>query len=250
MNHEFAWASKDGFPPARWDLRHLGWHMHWTGQGDCVPEGVPCLFDCRPASRTERWPELASKSLVAAIGADDAKQRADMLACGLGEALSSRVALVELSARLTRLADAYGAMPRYIQAGPVKLDLLLRDGLHDDRRLGLHPREFGVLWRLAEAAGDRVGRRELLTDVWRIDYEPETNSLEVHVSRLRAKLAVIKLAWLVQTDPAGGYRLHSESTASFSAFSRFRQQSLDSHRCLGNGDRQSLLIESPSHAME
>lgn len=50
-------------------------------------------------------------------------------------------------------------------------------------------------------------RRQLLKDVWRISHEPETNSVEVHVSRLRAKLAEAGCAALVATVPQGGYRL-------------------------------------------
>ena len=43
--------------------------------------------------------------------------------------------------------------------------------------------------------------------MWRLDFEPGTNSVEVHVSRLRAKLAAAGIAGLVETDPPGGYRL-------------------------------------------
>ncbi len=95
--------------------------------------------------------------------------------------------------------------------GPVTLDLFHRDGRVAGRWLGLHPREFALLWRLAETPGVRVGRRQLLRDVWRLDHIPETNSLDVHVSRLRAKLHVARCAWLVETDPLGGYRLAAPS---------------------------------------
>ena len=54
---------------------------------------------------------------------------------------------------------------------------------------------------------ERVTRARLLHDVWRLDFEPGTNSLEVHVSRLRAKLAAAGIVGLVETDPRGGYRL-------------------------------------------
>ena len=130
-----------------------------------------------------------------------------MLAHGLGEALSSLAALQELAIRLARLADKAGALPRSRPLGPVTLDLLHRDARAGERWLALHPREFALLWRLADAPGERVPRERLLRDVWRLAHVPETNSLEVHVSRLRAKLAVAQAAWLVETDPRGGYRL-------------------------------------------
>lgn len=118
-----------------------------------------------------------------------------------------QVALGELAVRIGRLADAAGTLPRHRRIGPLELDLLHRDGRISGRWLALHPREFALLWRLADAPGERVAREELLRDVWRLAHVPETNSLEVHVSRLRAKLAVSKAAWLVETDPSGGYRL-------------------------------------------
>ena len=64
-----------------------------------------------------------------------------------------------------------------------------------------------MLWRLADRPGAVVIRRELLRDVWRIAQEPETNSVEVHVSRLRAKLAGVGCGNLVETAAQGGYRL-------------------------------------------
>jgi two-component system OmpR family response regulator len=52
-----------------------------------------------------------------------------------------------------------------------------------------------------------VTRRQLLEDVWRLAHDPQTNSVEVHVSRLRSKLAAAGCAELVETVPQGGYRL-------------------------------------------
>lgn len=130
-----------------------------------------------------------------------------MLAARLGEALPLQVALSELAVRISRLTEAADALPRHRRVGPLELDLLHRDARIAGRWLALHPREFALLWRLADAPGERVPRERLLRDVWRLAHVPETNSLEVHVSRLRAKLAVSKAAWLVETDPGGGYRL-------------------------------------------
>lgn len=104
-------------------------------------------------------------------------------------------------------------MPRHVRAGPVSLDLFHRDGTVDGRWLGLHPREFELLWRLAESPRQRLSRRQLLAEVWRIDYDPETNRVEVHVARVRAKLHIFGLAWLIATDPAGGYRLDADADA-------------------------------------
>ena len=76
--------------------------------------------------------------------------------------------------------------------------------------MGLHPREFLLLWRLADDPGRAVAASQLRGDVWRLAFRPETNSLAVHVSRLRAKLRIAGLDGLIQTLPGGAYRLAGE----------------------------------------
>ena len=58
-------------------------------------------------------------------------------------------------------------------------------------------------------------RGQLLKDVWRLNHEPGTNSVEVHVSRLRSKLASVGCDKLVETVPQGGYRLAGEHPFMF-----------------------------------
>lgn len=110
-------------------------------------------------------------------------------------------------------------IPRLCRAGPLTLDLFHRDAQIGGDWLRLHPREFGVLWRLAETPGAIVDKRTLLADVWRLDYEPETNSLEVHVARLRKKLARFDFAWLIETGVDGGYRLRVKDVPGVFSFS-------------------------------
>ena len=97
---------------------------------------------------------------------------------------------------------------RWIDAGPLRLDLFHRDAEFDGRWLALHPREFALLWRLAETPGATVSQRELLRDVWRLPFEPGTNRVAVHVARLRRKLEPLGLAAMIATD-GPGYRLDS-----------------------------------------
>lgn len=104
-------------------------------------------------------------------------------------------------------------IPRFREAGDVTLDLFHRDGRVDDRWLALHPREFALLWRLAEQPGQPITRQQLLAEVWRIHFEPETNSLAVHVARVRAKLEPFGLARLIGTHPDGGYFLDAPPAA-------------------------------------
>lgn len=109
--------------------------------------------------------------------------------------------------------DSEAMMPRFREAGDVTLDLFHRDGRVVDSWLGLHPREFALLWRLAQQPGERITRRQLLAEVWRIHFEPETNSVAVHVARVRAKLEPFGLARLIGTHPEGGYFLDAPRTA-------------------------------------
>lgn len=114
--------------------------------------------------------------------------------------------------------DGDTLIPRFREAGDVTLDLFHRDGRVEDRWLALHPREFELLWRLAEQPGQAMTKQQLLADVWRIMIEPETNSVAVHVARVRAKLAPFGLAGIVGTHPEGGYFLDTPAGPSAFAF--------------------------------
>jgi two-component system, OmpR family, response regulator len=105
-------------------------------------------------------------------------------------------------------------LPRELAAGPLRLDLLARDAFSGRQALGLHPREFALLWRLAEARGAAVCGQDLLREGWRLSFRPETNSLAVHVSRLRAKLRLAGAGGLIETVPFG-YRLAAPAQTIF-----------------------------------
>ena len=203
----YSWLSVAPSPPGRWDLRMLGWELQSYFRSQDLPAGVPALLDWRIGCRCPDWGLLDRKQSVIAIGVDDPETRAQLLGEGFGDALGTNHALVELAARLLKLEGLAKAIPQQRRAGPLVLDLFHRDARLKDSWIGLHPREFALLWRLSETPNRRVSRKELLQDVWRLKHEPETNSLEVHVSRLRSKLAVSGLGWIVWTHPDGGYQL-------------------------------------------
>lgn len=240
----FLWLSKSQFPPLRWDLRQLDWRFE--SRDDCRDfDGTrPCLLDWRPGMRPKDWAAIRHPRAVAALGADKPASRAALLQSGFGEALGTQVALVELAARLLKLQTFAPVMPRRRWAGPAMLDLFHRDARIDGSWLGLHPREFALLWRLAETPYGRVTRRELLADVWRLDHVPETNSLEVHVSRLRAKLAISRCSWLVQTHPEGGYQLGTGTILTE------HREALDRKVAIGNGTSRELGEEDRENAAE
>lgn len=127
-------------------------------------------------------------------------------------------------------------VPRQLQAGPVLLDLIYRDAHLHEAWLRLHPREFGLLWRLAETPRTRLCRATLLRDVWRVHHDPPTNTLEVHVFRLRRKLAVFGMEQLVATAPQGGYLLDADVHPVVPCATL--REALDSYVRISNGARQ------------
>ncbi len=203
--HRFGWISDDGLPARQWDLRLLGWQLR-----ECTGESGdewPLLCDFRNTSPARLAALKGMRRQTVLLGVDGSLERAGLLAAEFADVLPCDVDLRELAQRVRRIAAHGQSMPRYLAAGPVQLDLFHRDASVAGRWLGLHPREFALLWQLAERPGKRLTRRQLLADVWRLQHEPETNRVEVHVSRLRGKLATAGLQAMVATDPRGGYHL-------------------------------------------
>ena len=192
----FGWIAEHREPPRQWDLRRIG----WTLSNDAAEVR---LVDARAGEASTD----GDAALCLFVGVDCGKERARLLGAGCGDALPASVGLPELAQRARRVAVARNRLPRFRAAGPLTLDLLHRDARAEERWLALHPREFALLWRLAERPGVTVARTILLHEVWRLEFEPGTNSIEVHVSRLRAKLALAGIRSLVETVSPGGYRL-------------------------------------------
>ncbi len=164
------------------------------------------------------------------LGVNDDADRTQLLHLGFGEVLGDRLTLAELDARALRVARQADMLPRNRDLGGLRLDLIARDGFANGRPLGLHPREFGLVWRLADTPGVPASKAALLTDVWRLGHIPETNSLAVHVFRLRAKLALAGFDGLVQTTPSGGYLLVPAANSIGPAIPLLTSDSpLDSH---------------------
>ena len=219
----FRWLSARTIPP-RYDLSLCGWELAGPKLASDEARCSPALARANHLEH-ESWQEFADwllqpqRALVLLTGVDDANERARLLRLGFGDVVDSQTSLREIEARALRIAAQAKALPRTREIGPLRLDLFARDGFVGGRPLGLHPREFALVWRLADSPGVVVSKKALVRDVWRMAHVPDTNSLAVHAFRLRAKLAIAGLAGLIKTEPAGGYYLdRGEPPAAFVTF--------------------------------
>lgn len=209
----FGWIAATAAPPDRWDMRRAGWtlcHGHQGSRCDCRHVLVCDTRALTPEQRRGLAEADKPAWRLILLGVEEPAERAALLSLGCAEALGAATTLRELALRAARVDEMFGLLPRWRDLGPLTLDLFHRDARKGSTWLHLHPREFGVLWRLADTPGEPVTRRQLLEDVWRMAHVPPTNSVEVHVSRLRAKLAAAGCAELVETVPQGGYRLTAD----------------------------------------
>lgn len=199
------------------DLRLCGWRLQADAFEDLEaiealkPEG-PVLIDVETVEPVMwRWINGARGARLRrrcmAIGVVDGQERARLLRRGFGDVCDPSIGLAELRARGLRVQQHADALVRWRHHGPLRLDLIERDAFVGKKAVGLHPREFAVLWRLMDTPGETVDKVDLLRDVWNLSFVPETNSVAVHASRLRSKLAAAGLPGWIQTVPGGGYQL-------------------------------------------
>ncbi|BDU15441.1 response regulator transcription factor [Lysobacter auxotrophicus] len=147
--------------------------------------------------------------LLTALGEVD--HRVEGLRAGADDYLVKPFAYSELSARLDSIArrqreDAQRE-PTRLAVGDLELDLLGRDARRAGKRIELQPREFRLLEYLMRQAGRVVTRTMLLEAVWDYHFDPQTNVIDVHISRLRQKIDHGFERPLLHTVRGAGYRL-------------------------------------------
>jgi len=122
-------------------------------------------------------------------------------------------AFAELVARVNALGRRRFAAPAgtVLRVGDLEMDLLSRTVRRAGEAILLQPREFRLLAYLMHHAGEVVTRTMLLENVWDFHFEPRTNIVETHISRLRSKLQRSGTANPIQTVRGAGYLLHAIS---------------------------------------
>lgn len=214
----FHWLNENELPPAL-DLRECGWHLLSARKrrSECVALADAAAMEEASWLRFLNRYDHEDRRLIMLLGVAEPSDRARLLRLGFGEVLGMQLELKELEARALRLTELENMLPRFRKVGPLRLDLLAREAFVMGEPLGLHPREFGLLWRLSDKPGKPLGKRRLIEDVWHLRFVPETNSLAVHVSRLRAKLRLFGIADLLRTTRNGDYVLMATGQEAYAA---------------------------------
>ena len=141
-----------------------------------------------------RWLALVEDNLTTIAALDE----------GADDAVTPTTWPPVIAARIARLAR-----PLLLKVGALTVDPVARRAVRDGRALTLLPREYAVLLHLVRQADRLVTRPELRRAVWGQGFDPGTNVIEVHMSRLRAQLDR-DAAPMLLTERGRGYRLVSE----------------------------------------
>ncbi|WP_127900475.1 response regulator transcription factor [Solirhodobacter olei] len=164
-------------------------------------DGLSLVKSLRAAQ--DRTPVLFLTSLG---GVDD---RIEGLNAGGDDYLVKPFAFGELSARVSALArrPQMKEAETVLSAGDLRMDLLSRRVVRAGQEIELLPREFALLEQLLRRKGRVVTRTMLLESVWDIRFDPQTNVVETHISRLRAKVDRPFDHELIRTVRGAGYRI-------------------------------------------
>ena len=138
---------------------------------------------------------------------NDVDERIRGLRSGGDDYLTKPFAFGELLARVDALGrrSVEGGAERVLQVGDLHMDLLSRRVTRGSRTVTLQPREFKLLEYLMRHANQVVTRTMLLEAVWDYNFDPQTNVVDVHISKLRQKLELDAERPLLRTVRNAGY---------------------------------------------
>ena len=183
-------------------------HVHDVAIVDRMLPGLDGLSLVKTL-RAQNW-HIPALFLTTMSGIRD---RVEGLAAGGDDYLVKPFAVAELIARvnaLVRRSERSGADPKtHIRVGDLELDLIGRSARRAGKLLDLQQQEFRILEYLARHADQVITRTMLLENVWQLHFDPQTNIVESHVSRLRAKLDRPYPEPMIQTIRGAGYMLRA-----------------------------------------
>jgi two-component system OmpR family response regulator len=164
-------------------------------------DGLAVISDLR--SKGDKTPVL----ILSALGEVD--DRVTGLRAGGDDYLTKPYAFTELLARVEALnrRGVSKEIETHYKVGDLELDRLTHTVRRAGRDIPLQPREFRLLEYLMRHAGQVVTRTMLLENVWDYHFDPQTNVIDVHVSRLRAKIEREFDTPVLHTVRGAGYML-------------------------------------------
>ena len=181
---------------------------------------VDCCFDLLLVNPFLDWQEpfefvrlarsiAGRRPLIVVSDHDRLDHRMVALGAGADDAVGWTANLPEILARIAGLLRRSRIAAGQLGEGELRIDLIDRRVERAGRVIRLPLREFDLLANLARVPDSPVSRDALLKAVWRIDFDPGTNRVEVHMSRLRAKVDR-GFAWpMLRTVKGIGYALRS-----------------------------------------
>ncbi len=192
-----------------------GLHLALTGQYDAlIVDRMLPRRDGLSVIQTLRLRGMSTPALIlSALGEVD--HRVEGLRAGGDDYLVKPYAFSELLARLQALLRR--AQPTQEQTvlrlRDLEMDLMKRQVKRGGMVISLQPREFTLLEYLLRHTGQVVTRTMLLEKVWDYHFDPQTNVIDVHISRLRGKIDRDFDVPLLHTIRGAGYLLHDPSAA-------------------------------------
>lgn len=138
----------------------------------------------------------------------ETKQKVKGFNLGVDDYLVKPFDPIELVARVKVLLKRYLiSISNKLQIGNIELDRSTYGLTGDQKQVTLPPKEFEILFKLAVHPGKTFSREQLIEDIWGYDYDGDERTVDVHIKRLRQRLANINVTFSITTIRGLGYRL-------------------------------------------
>ncbi|MCP5433189.1 MAG: response regulator transcription factor [Alphaproteobacteria bacterium] len=190
-----------------------GLEMALSGSYDCliVDRMLPLRDGLSLVSALREEKDTTPVLFLSALG--DVDDRVRGLRAGGDDYLPKPYSFSELLARIDALMRRRNPdqVKTKLVVGDLVMDLLARKVRRGEIDIDLQPREFRLLEYLMKHAGQVVTRTMLLENVWEYHFDPQTNVIDVHISRLRSKIDKTFPTQLLHTVRGAGYTIRAVS---------------------------------------
>ena len=169
-----------------------------------------------PAEKFMRMVRLlvGSRPIIALTAADDMAMRVLALDHGADDAVPVHCHPLELATRIFVLLRRYSETLQILRCDDLSIDRQERHVVRGGQHIPLPAREYALLLALACTPNQPVSQESLLRALWRLDFDPGTNRVAVHMSRLRSRVDH-GFAWrMLHTIKGIGYCLRTQHAAA------------------------------------